>query len=191
LKIDPGYIHDMNQRLMVYRKVASARTEPELATVLEEVRDRYGTPPASVLNLAEYGRIRIKADRLDVESIDREGHLIVIKFRPNARLDGARLVRVVGGWPGAVLVPPVSVKLDLDARLVAAQASGARPQQKRGGGKGHAEPQSSWWTARATVGEVKPGFTKAEVLRKPEIDPRAEDGMFSRLMGLLEAIGGR
>ena len=75
-----------------------------------------------MLNLAEFGRIRIKADHLDVDSIDREGRLVVIKFRPNARLDGARLVRVVGGWPGAVLVPPVSVKLDLEAPLAAAKA---------------------------------------------------------------------
>ena len=191
LKIDPGYIHDMNQRLMVYRKVASARSEPELTTVLEEIRDRYGAPPGSVLNLAEYGRIRIKADRLDIDSIDREGQLLVIKFRPNARLDGARLVRVVGSWPGAVLVPPVSIKLDLDAPLTAAQAPGPKPAARRGQGKGNVEGQASWWTTRATVGEVKPGFTKAEVLRKPEIDPRGEDGMFSRLMSLLNAIDTR
>jgi len=194
LKIDPGYIQDMNQRLMVYRKVASSRTEDELTAVLEELRDRYGSPPDSVLNLAEFGRIRLKADHLDVDSIDREGRLVVIKFRPNARLDGARLVRVVGSWPGATLVPPVSVKLDLEAPLspirsgAGQKSSPARPA----GGRGRsAEPQVSWWTARATVGEVKPGFTKDEVLRKPEIDPRAEGGMFSRLTSLLDALDER
>jgi transcription-repair coupling factor (superfamily II helicase) len=191
LKIDPGYIHDMNQRLMIYRKVASARTEQELAAVLEEVRDRYGPPPASVLNLAEYGRIRIKADRLDIDSIDREGHLVVIKFRPNARLDGARLVRVVGSWPGAVLVPPVSVKLHLEAPLAAARVSGPKPPLTRGSGKAQSGSQASWWTTRATAGEVTPGFTKDQVLRRPDIDPRAEDGMFSRLRSLLEAIDDR
>ena len=118
VKIEPGYIPDMNQRLMVYRKVASARTEQELGAVLDELRDRYGPPPESVLNLAEFGRVRIKADRLDVDSIDREGRLVVIKFRPNARLDGVRMVKVVGGWPGAVLVPPVSVRLDIEAPLL-------------------------------------------------------------------------
>ena len=75
----------MNQRLMVYRKVAAARNESELDAALEEARDRYGTPPASVLNLAEYGRIRVMADRLGVETIDREGSLVVIKFRQQAR----------------------------------------------------------------------------------------------------------
>src|SRR6185295_15044983 len=95
LKIDEGYIPDMNQRLMVYRKIAAARTDKELGTALEELRDRYGTLPDSVLNLAEYGRIRIMSDRLGVDSIDREGRLVVIKFRPNARIDPVRLVKVV------------------------------------------------------------------------------------------------
>jgi hypothetical protein len=35
---------------------------------------------------------------------------------------------------------------------------------------------------------VKAGFNKAEVLRVPERDPRAEDGLFSRLLSLLRAI---
>jgi transcription-repair coupling factor (superfamily II helicase) len=106
LKIDEGYIPDMNQRLMVYRKVAATRTERELAATLDEIADRYGPPTDSVLNLAEYGRIRIMADRLGVDTIDREGRLVVLKFRPQAKVDPIRLVKIVHEWPGAVLVPP-------------------------------------------------------------------------------------
>src|SRR4029453_14341151 len=113
LKIDEGYIPDMNQRLMVYRKVAATRTENELEVALDEIADRYGPPTDSVLNLAEYGRIRIMADRLGVEAIDREGRLVVIKFGPQAKVDPVRLVKVVHEWPGAVLVPPVSLKVDM------------------------------------------------------------------------------
>ena len=63
----------MNQRLMLYRKVAAARRDEEIDRVLEEAADRYGPLPDSVLNLADYGRIRVMADRLGVETIDREG----------------------------------------------------------------------------------------------------------------------
>ena len=70
-----------------------------------------------MLNLAEYGRIRVMADRLGVETIDREGRLVVIKFRPQAKVDPVRLIKVVTSSPGATLVPPVSLKLDLEARL--------------------------------------------------------------------------
>jgi transcription-repair coupling factor (superfamily II helicase) len=195
MKIDDSYVPDMNQRLMVYRKVAAARTDSELESTLAEIRDRYGNPPDSVLNLAEYGRIRIMADRLGIESIDREGRLVVIRFRPNAKLDPVRLVKVVHEWPGAVLVPPVSLKLDLDAKsgqpaVGSGQRDVARPLTGREAnrkGSPHAR-QPSWWTARATAGEVKAGFTKEEILRKPESDPRAEGGMFGRLEGLLRAL---
>ena len=143
LKIDEEYIPDMNQRLMVYRKVAAARSEAELENTLEEVRDRYGAPPTSVLNLAEYGRIRIMADRLGIETIDREGRLVVIRFRPQARVDPMRLVKLVHEWPGATLVPPVSLKLDLEALPPAAgsrqPAAGARspgPESEAGAARG-------------------------------------------------------
>jgi transcription-repair coupling factor (superfamily II helicase) len=166
LKIDAGYIPEMNQRLTVYRRVAAARSDAELQAVLAEVRDRYGPPPDSLLNLAEYGRIRIMADRLGVETIDREGRLVVIKFRPQAKVDPLRLVKVVQTQPGATLVPPASLKLDLEAE---------------GGGR----REASWWTARATTGAVTAGFTKEAILRRPEGDPRGEGGMFPRLEELL------
>ena len=117
LKIDESYVPEMNQRLMVYRKIAATRTEKDLDKVLEEIRDRYGPLPSSVLNLAEYGRVRVIADRLGVDTIDREGKIVVIKFRPQTRVDPMRLVKVVHEYPGATLVPPSSLKLDLDAAI--------------------------------------------------------------------------
>jgi transcription-repair coupling factor (superfamily II helicase) len=205
LKIDEGYVPEMNQRLMVYRKVAAARSEKELASTLDEVKDRYGPLPASVLNLAEYGRIRVLADRLGVETIDREGRLVVIKFRAQARIDPVRLVKVIREHPAVILVPPASLKLDLEAQApggsksATSQISQQRAashgqhrlpsQPRRGGPSSPLERGASWWTARATAGEVTGGFTKEEILRKPETDPRAEGGMFARVEELLRALG--
>ena len=185
LKIDDGYIPDMNQRLMVYRKVAATRTEKELDATLDEIADRYGPPTDSVLNLAEYGRIRIMADRLGVDTIDREGRLVVLKFRPQAKVDPIRLVKIVHEWPGAVLVPPASLKLDLDPTGIRDSGFGIRKDKPQ---RGPTAKEPSWWTARATAGEVKPGFTKEEILRKPKQNPRGEGGMFSRLEDLLAAL---
>src|SRR6202022_1750871 len=53
LRIDESYVHDMNQRLMLYRKVAAARSDEEIDRVLDEAVDRYGPLPTSVLNLAD------------------------------------------------------------------------------------------------------------------------------------------
>jgi transcription-repair coupling factor (superfamily II helicase) len=194
LKIDEEYVPEMNQRLMVYRKIAATRSETELETTLEDIRDRYGPPPDSVLNLAEYGRIRILADRLGIESIDREGRLVVIKFRQNAKIDPMRLVKLVHERPGARLAPPSSLKLDLEAPLDApkpAPPAPPRPVRRPLGTRPSTEGAPGWWTARATAGEVKPGFTKEEILRKPEGNPREKGGVFDRLGSLLEALGDR
>jgi hypothetical protein len=49
----------------------------------------------------------------------------------------------------------------------------------------------SWWTARARAGEVRPGFTKQEVLRPAKEDPRAAGGVFERLGTLLSVLSER
>jgi transcription-repair coupling factor (superfamily II helicase) len=170
LRLDEEYIPDMNQRLTVYRRIAGVRTEDELGTMVEEIRDRYGPVPSSLLNLADYARIRLLADRLGVESLDREGQVVVLKFRPDAKIDAAALVRMVRTRNDVKLAPPASLKLDL---------RGAKPDVRRSG---------SWWTARATAGEVAPGFTREEMTRLPETDPRARDGLFERLGGLLDEL---
>ena len=104
-------------------------------------------------------------------------------------------MKVVGEWPGATLVPPVSLKLSLETPLTApgARRPEARPDPAAGhrpGRRAPARPAAapSWWTARATAGEVTGGFTKEEILRRPEADPRAEGGMFARIEGLLKAL---
>src|SRR5262249_39074583 len=207
LRIDASYVPDMNQRLMLYRKVAAARRDAEIDRVLDEAADRYGPLPESVLNLADYGRIRVMADRLGVESIDREGRTVVLKFRPQARIDPVRLVALVRQRPDLTLIPPAGLKLTLDgsrdqaprARDSAAKASTGlkavtnpaplSPGPKKGGGKAPAAAPS-WWTARARTGEVTPGFTKAEILKPAKDDPRAPGGVFERVGQLLSELLG-
>jgi transcription-repair coupling factor (superfamily II helicase) len=174
LRIDESYIPDMNQRLTVYRRMAAVRTAAELDRLMDEVRDRYGSPPPSVLNLAEYASIRLMADALRMESVDREGQLVVFKFRPDATLDPTWLFKVVQSRGDVILVPPATVRLDLRGPLA------ARTPAKTTG--------ASWWTARARAGEVAPGFTREQILRPPKEDPRGEDGVFGRVGGMLREL---
>jgi transcription-repair coupling factor (superfamily II helicase) len=185
LRVDETYIPDMNQRLTVYRRLAGVRTEEELDRLMDEVRDRYGPPPDSVLNLAEYASIRLMADRIGVESLDREGQTVVIKFRPDARLDPAWLLRLINQRGDLVLVPPATLKLDLK-RAAAAPGSAGRPRPSRKGGDPVAG--GSWWAARAKTGDVAPGFTREAILRPTKEDPRAQGGVFLRLGALLREL---
>jgi transcription-repair coupling factor (superfamily II helicase) len=198
LRIDEDYIPDMNQRLAVYRRIAAVRSEEALDRIMDELRDRYGPVPVSVLNLAAYGRIRLAADRLRVESVNREGQAVVFKFRTDARVDPGGLIQLVRQQPQLTLTPPATLKLDLrraaKPRLTAATVPGGPPAS--GGSAGRvpstkgASPPPSWWTTRATTGEVKPGFRKEEILRPVSEDPRGPEGVFTRVAELLTELSG-
>ena len=166
--------------------------------MLEEARDRYGPLPASVLNLADYGRIRVMADRLGIDTIDREGRIVVLKFRPQAKIDPVRLVALVRQRPELTLVPPAALKLNLDGgwqlgsggsgpktgiRPPPAPRPERQPQKERARVR---ERRAELVDGAGARGEVTPGFTKAEILRPAKEDPRAPGGVFERVGGLVE-----
>jgi transcription-repair coupling factor (superfamily II helicase) len=197
LRIAESYVEDVNQRLMLYRKVASARQEEEIDRVLEEAEDRYGPLPSSVLNLADYGRIRVMAERLGIESLNREGRAVVLKFGAQTRLDPVRIMSLVSQRPDLILVPPSALKLSLDAAGAGqkpAPAGSPKPGAAVSGPRASSRKPSrtsiapSWWTARARAGEVAPGFTKEAILRPAKEDPRAPGGIFERVGGLLSEL---
>ncbi len=192
LRVDESYIPDVNQRLTVYRRMAAVRSEPDLDRIMDEVRDRYGPPPDSVLNLAEYAAIRLMADRIRVESLDRDGHAVVLKFRPDAKLDPAWLLRVIQARGDVVLLPPATLRLDLRGAERGSSDKkvglSAKPVAQRPRKGGDPVAGGSWWAARAKGGEVAPGFTRDEILRPAKEDPRADGGLFVRVSNLLREL---
>lgn len=197
LRLDEEYIDDTNQRLSVYRRIAAARTEAALDAILAEMRDRYGPPPPSTGNLEGYARIRIAADRLRVESIEREGKVVAVKFRETARVDPARLMNLLKRRPDLQFAPPAILRMDLTRPTVGVVAPprppapsgrlvprpGSRPAARQPSG-----PSASWWTTRATAGEVAPGFTKEEILKEVPPDPTAPGGLYERVSRLLAEL---
>ena len=167
--------------------------------MVDEVRDRYGPPPESVLNLGDYASIRLLADRIRVESIDREGQIVVLKFRQDAKLDPARVFNLVQQRGDLTLVPPATLKLNL-AALKPAVTQPPKVQQGMTRSDGRITRSSlskrgkdpvasgSWWAARAAGGEVTAGFTKDDIMRPAKEDPRSEQGVFSRVAGLLRDL---
>jgi transcription-repair coupling factor (superfamily II helicase) len=189
LRIDETYIPDMNQRLMVYRRLARATSDDDLRGFLDELRDRYGTPAASILNLAEYARIRLLADRIGLESLDREGGAVVLKFRQDAKLDPLFLASLVQSRGDLVLLPPAVLRLDL-TKPEQKPGSPASPKSRLGPARTtRNDVSSSWWTARATS-EVEPGFTKSAILAVVPPDPAEPNGLFDRLGRLLDHLSG-
>ena len=175
------------------------------------MRDRYGPLPESVLSLADHARLRVMADHLKLDAIEREGKTIVFKFRDAANVDPQRLLSVVDRRVDLRLVPPGHLKLDLAPPVIAPSVGRAgSPLARRSPAKAESAARQgrclrpllrprridpsrkgrgpSWWTVRATAGEVTPGFTKAEVLKPMPEDPRAPDGLFARVAGVMKEL---
>jgi transcription-repair coupling factor (superfamily II helicase) len=220
LRINESYVPEQAQRLALYRRVAGARSDRELEGIVEEIEDRYGPLPPEVLNLVDYGRIRIAADRLGVESIDRQGSLVVFTFKGQGGPEPQRVLRLVHERPEITLAPPSSLKLDLNWTAAKARGfAGFGGESRRGEGgpnrsglvqrtpvppapgvrskpgsrvvPGRLGPAArSWWTARATESEVRPGFSKDAILRPEKEDPRGPNGVLTRVSRVLEALLG-
>jgi transcription-repair coupling factor (superfamily II helicase) len=126
LRIDENYVAETDQRLAVYRKIATASDERALAAALDEVADRYGPLHPSLARLAEYGRVRVRASGIGVESIDREASRLVMRFSEDAPIDPGRLVDFVGSRPGTALTPGGVVRLDLEPVAVAGTSERGR-----------------------------------------------------------------
>ena len=179
LRVDEGYVAETNQRLALYRRVAAAESEAELAALLEELADRYGPVPPPVVRLVRFGRVRVLADQLGVESIDREKHLLVLRFRPDAPVDPNRLIALVQGRHDLTLTPPGVLRVDLDA-LPGSRSTAWGPRRRL-------EIEStSWWTSRATTGAVTSGFSKNELSKASR--PGADDELIGRVSELLDQL---
>ena len=75
-----SYIPSPEQRMDVYRRVAALRTEDESRDLLDELLDRYGEPPKSVLALMDVALLRTAAAQVGVGDITQRGNEITFTF---------------------------------------------------------------------------------------------------------------
>ncbi|WP_147680591.1 transcription-repair coupling factor [Actinomyces ruminicola] len=100
--IPEEYVPHERLRLEAYTKFAAARSEADVADVLDELTDRYGPVPEPVRRLAALARLRALAAELGVREIVAQGKSI--RFAPVRLPDSARM-KVTRLYPGTVLKP--------------------------------------------------------------------------------------
>ncbi|HKP48147.1 MAG TPA: transcription-repair coupling factor [Pyrinomonadaceae bacterium] len=111
--IPDEYISDMGQRLRTYKRVSSARDDETIATIREEVRDRYGRLPESVEQLFSYARLRLIAEDVGLVSIDKTSDGAALKFSEKARVDSQKLMEFVAAREGRTFTPAGVLRLTL------------------------------------------------------------------------------
>jgi hypothetical protein len=65
--------------------------------------------------LARLTYLRLTADRLGVDSLERDGTIVAIKFRADAPLDPAVLLNLLDARGDLTLLPPAVLRIDLEA----------------------------------------------------------------------------
>ncbi|HEV2415548.1 MAG TPA: TRCF domain-containing protein, partial [Candidatus Dormibacteraeota bacterium] len=95
--IPRSYIRDEKLRLGAYRQLAGAEDEEQLESMLRSLKDRYGTPPEQLDNLAYSLRVKLRGQRMGLRGVIAEGHDIVVRVDPERFLDVEELSRRMAG----------------------------------------------------------------------------------------------
>jgi transcription-repair coupling factor (superfamily II helicase) len=102
IRIPEDYLPQVNLRLNLYKRVSSLDHPDEAGSIEQEVRDRFGPPPQSVLNLLHYGVIKLLAQRLGVRNLDRVGAKLVLRFFLSNQADVSRMARLLKQHAGSI-----------------------------------------------------------------------------------------
>jgi transcription-repair coupling factor (superfamily II helicase) len=105
VSIPKEYIVEASQRLRTYKRIASSESEESLAKIRSEIEDRYGRIPGSVENLFLYGKLRKRAERAGIVSIDKAGADIAIKFAESTKVSPESLMQILNENSNASFSP--------------------------------------------------------------------------------------
>jgi len=89
--IPDSYIRNEALKLDIYRRIAAVENQAERDDMLEELIDRFGEPPKSVLNLLEITNLRGMAHKLYIKEIQGRPDRITFTMYEKAKIHPARI----------------------------------------------------------------------------------------------------
>ncbi len=123
LRLPESAIPAENLRLVVYRRLAAASTDEELAALREEFADRFGPPPPQLDNLILHQRIRRRAEALGIVRARHTGATFELALDPANSSAHAVAMALVERMPGTAVSPSGVVRLQGVPRDPAAAAT--------------------------------------------------------------------
>ncbi len=108
------YVPDPNQRLVFYKKLASADSEEALYRGADELRDRYGEIPEPAALLLEVMKLRVLMKQLRVELAEYDGRQLVFGFHAGTPVPPDKILALLEDQSGKYRFTPdyrLSVRL--------------------------------------------------------------------------------
>ena len=76
--IPEDYVPSPTQRMALYKKMSMVENEEDQRDILDELTDRYGTPPKAAVNLVDIALVRSRGVRCGIQSIQQNGKTILL-----------------------------------------------------------------------------------------------------------------
>lgn len=94
------YVADRQTKATLYQRLAMVRNEDQLSEMLDELVDRFGTPPREVEQLIEIIRIKLLASSLKIEQIQQAKQYVNLRFLSDiGYLTGENLMSIATASP--------------------------------------------------------------------------------------------
>jgi transcription-repair coupling factor (superfamily II helicase) len=90
-----AYSPDVHERLVLYKRLATAESTADVDAIHEELIDRFGLPPQAVKTLIESHRLRLAARALGIQKIDASEDGITLVFAPNPPIDPMNIIKLI------------------------------------------------------------------------------------------------
>ena len=94
-RLPESYVADVQQRLVLYKRLASAPDEAEAQRLRDELLDRFGPLPREAEHLLAVIRLKIAARRLGIAQVMLDGAELVFTAAPTTRVDPGKLHKLV------------------------------------------------------------------------------------------------
>ena len=90
--LDEAYMDDAMHKIEIYQRIAAVRNEEHIASLLDELIDRFGEPTKPVLRLLDVARIKNYARDLGVKSIVGKDQMVELTLTENHALEPERVI---------------------------------------------------------------------------------------------------
>jgi len=89
------YVPDVHHRLILYKRIAAAKSEAELKELKIELIDRFGLLPEQTANLFSVMQIKQRCSVLGIERLEMNAHGGRLQFNKNPNIDSMQLIELI------------------------------------------------------------------------------------------------
>jgi transcription-repair coupling factor (superfamily II helicase) len=93
--IPESYLADVQTRLTLYKRIASAKNSAGLRELQVEMIDRFGLLPDPIKALFEVAELRLTAEQMGIMKLDFGPHGGRVEFSDQAQADPAALIQLI------------------------------------------------------------------------------------------------